>query len=127
MRRWRLEDERGAAAVEMSFVLPIFLLMLYGIVQVGLMLWTQASLYHGAQMASRCAALQQSTCSSTALTQQYAADQSYGLHPDPSTFTISTQTCGTQVAAAYTYQPFSALTSSLSMGLNARACFLNSG
>ena len=126
MRRWRLKDDRGAAAVEMGFLLPIFLLMLYGIVQLGLMLWTQASLYHGAQMAARCAALQQSACSSTALTQQYAADQSYGLHPDASTFTISTQTCGIQVAAAYSYQPFSALMSSLSIALSARACFLNS-
>ena len=118
-------DNRGAAAVEAGLVLPVFLMMLYGILQLGLMLWTQASLYHGAQMAARCAALEQPACASAELTQQYAAAQSYGLRPAASIFTVSTETCGRQVVARLDYQPFAAFTETLRVPLEARACFLN--
>lgn len=118
-------ENRGAAAVEAALVLPVFLTFIYGIIQVALMFWTQASLYHGAQMAARCSALQQPACASTELTQQYAASQSYELRPAASVFTVSAEACGTQVIARYDYQPFSAFTSSLRVPLEARACFMN--
>lgn len=105
-------------------MLPAFLLLLFGIIQIGLMFWAQSSLYHGAQMAARCSALQQSACASTALTQQYAADQSFDLRPPPSTFTVTNETCGVQVVAQFNYQLIPSL-QSLSVPLEARACFLN--
>ncbi len=33
LRRWRCAGEEGAAAVEMAFALPIFLLFIYGIIE----------------------------------------------------------------------------------------------
>lgn len=124
-RRFIPHDARGVAGLELGLLLPIFLLMIYGIIQIGNMLWTQAALYHGSQMAARCAALQLSNCASTELTQQYAAAQSYGLRPAASVFSVTNETCGTQVVARMNYQPFSALTSSLSVQLEARSCFSN--
>src|ERR1700688_713852 len=50
-------DERGAALVEFTVVLPLILLLTFGVVQAGLMLWTQAGLQHGVEMAARCASV----------------------------------------------------------------------
>jgi Flp pilus assembly protein TadG len=121
----QLDEPRGAAAVETALVTPIFLLMLYGVMQVGLLLWTQASLYHGVQMAARCSAIGRPECASTEQTKSYAAQQSFSLNPPSSTFAVTTPSCGTQVTASYNYVAFSALTNQLTMTLSARSCFLN--
>ena len=48
-------DERGAALVEFTVVLPLWLSLTFGIVQAGLMLWAQIGLQHGVELAARCA------------------------------------------------------------------------
>src|SRR5258708_27375406 len=50
-------DECGAGLVEFTLVLPIFVSLTVGIVQAGLMLWTQIGLQRGVEMAARCASL----------------------------------------------------------------------
>jgi Flp pilus assembly protein TadG len=48
-------DQHGATAVEFALTMPLFLLIMLGIIQAGWLLWTQYGLQQGVQMAARCA------------------------------------------------------------------------
>ena len=115
-------DERGVTAVEFAITAPAFFLVLFGIIQGGLLLWTQIGLQHGTEMAARCAGVNKTICGNNAAIAAYAATQAYGLTLPPSTFTITNEACGIAVRATYT---FSLLFKGLSptLDLNAQACF----
>jgi len=117
-------DERGASAVEFAMTAPVFFALLFGIIDGGLLLWTQLGLQHGAEMAARCAGIYKSTttCGSTSI-QTYAAQQAYGLNPPPSTFTVSTTACGTRVSASYTFNFITSYFEMPSLAISAQACF----
>ena len=103
------DDTRGAAIVEFTVTLPFFLLLMFGLIQAGLLLWTQAGLQHGVEVATRCASVNYSAnrlgatsfrraqllwCgtdapSPTTPSQQYAVDNSFGLVPSFSSFTVT--------------------------------------
>jgi hypothetical protein len=51
------DDTRGAALVEASVTIPVFLVLMFGLVQAGLLLWTKAGLQHGVEVATRCASV----------------------------------------------------------------------
>ena len=51
------DDTRGNALLEFSVTVPFFLVLMFGLVQVGLLLWTKAGLQHGVEMATRCASV----------------------------------------------------------------------
>jgi Flp pilus assembly protein TadG len=48
-------DQHGATVVEFALTMPLFLLIMLGIIQAGWLLWTQYGLQQGVQMAARCA------------------------------------------------------------------------
>jgi Flp pilus assembly protein TadG len=54
-----LKTDRGAAAVELALVLPVLLLMLFGVIDFGRMLNTQLRLTEAAREGARAAALRQ--------------------------------------------------------------------
>jgi Flp pilus assembly protein TadG len=111
------EDTEGSALVEFTVTLPLFLLLMFGLLQAGLLLYTQAGLQHGVEVAARCASvnyaahqlgLSQScfTVAPSAVTsttiQNYAAQNSWGINPSSPSTTynvtggdINTGTCGT--------------------------------
>ncbi len=119
---WR--DERGTTALEFALTAPAFFLFVFGIIGLGLMFWTQIGLQHGAEMAARCATINSTLCPTnnpSAIT-TYAMQQAYGLSLPDTTFTYSTQACGNQVNASYTF----VLPDILNVGpltLTAQACF----
>jgi Flp pilus assembly protein TadG len=55
-----VKADRGAAAVELALVLPVLLLVLFGIIDFGRMLNTQLTLTEAAREGARAAALRQS-------------------------------------------------------------------
>ena len=120
-----LKCERGATMVEFAVLGPVFSFLLVGIVDASYALYTKQALYHGAQFAARCGALQTASCSTATQIKAAAASNSLGLSPPASTFTVSDATCGKLVTASYPYQPFAALTSRFTVTLTARSCFLN--
>jgi Flp pilus assembly protein TadG len=124
-RLWR--DIRGAAAVEFGMTAPIFFVVLFGIVNSGMLLWTQISLQHGAEMAARCASVSETRCGSDADIKSYAADQARAPNVRPDTFTVSTPACGVQVSASHRYDIFGFVkwgdAPLLSITLPAQACF----
>ena len=116
-RIWR--DVRGATAVEFGMTAPIFFMLLFGVIEGGRLLWTQVALQHGAEMAARCASIGNTTlCPSV---KDYAAQETLGLHPPSSVFTVTpgTETC---VKANYTFTFFTAYSGTPSLSLSAQSC-----
>src|SRR5437016_7255617 len=101
---WR--NREGAAAVEFALTAPAFFAMLVGIIEFGLLLWTQIGLQHGAEMAARCATVDSTLCpnSNPGAITSYAAQQAFGLALPSQTFTYSTPACGNQVSASHAFQ-----------------------
>ena len=85
----RLSD-RGAAAVEFALVLPLLLLILFGIIDFGRALNTQITLTQAAREGARVAALGQSTANVVTRTQTSAT----GLSPVSVTVTGCPQGAG---------------------------------
>lgn len=113
----------GTAAIEFAFVGPIFIGLMFAIVQGGLMLWTQMGLQHAVESAARCSAINTSTCGTATAIQSYAATQAYSLNMPASAFSFAKASCGNQVSASYNYSFFSQIFSSASVALSASACF----
>jgi Flp pilus assembly protein TadG len=116
-------DVRGVTAVEFAMTAPVFFVMIFGIIEAGLLLWTQLGLQHGVELAARCASINTTVCNNASSVQSYAAQQAFGLNPSPETFTFSAVGCGNQVTATYTFQFVTFLFPMPSISLNAQACF----
>jgi Flp pilus assembly protein TadG len=128
MRRWcghirRLwTDEGGGSLAEFAILLPVFLPLLFGTVQLGQLFWTQTALQHAVEMAARCATINATSCGSASTTQTYAATQAYGLTFPTGTFTATSPTCGNQVAASYAF-PFITGWFPATVTLKAQSCY----
>src|SRR5262245_54631685 len=102
------DDTRGATIVEFALTVPFFLLLTFGLIQAGLLLWTKAGLQHGVEVATRCASVNYSalrlgapvsgvpSCFGVAPTdvttdtiKNYAVANSFGLVPPLSSFTVT--------------------------------------
>jgi Flp pilus assembly protein TadG len=119
---WR--DNRGASALEFALTAPVFFLFIFGIIELGLLLWTQIGLQHGAEMAARCATVDSTLCptSNPGAITSYAAQQTFGVPLPSQTFTYSTPACGNQVSASYVFQ-FPPIFNLNPLTLTAQACF----
>jgi hypothetical protein len=63
---WTLgRAQDGAVLVEFALVAPVFLLLLFGVIEFGGAFWTQQALHQAAIVGARCMALPQSACAST--------------------------------------------------------------
>jgi Flp pilus assembly protein TadG len=112
----------GTTAVETAIVLPAFLLLLFALIEGGLLFWTQSTLQFAVEAAARCAVIDATQCGSTSAIQSYAASQVVGFTVSPSSFNVSQPSCGNQVSIRY---PFSFIVRELYPGtitLNATSC-----
>jgi Flp pilus assembly protein TadG len=116
-------NTEGVTAVEFAITAPVFLMVIFGILELGALLWTQLGLQHGTEMAARCARVNKTLCGTPNDIQVYAAQQAYGLPVAPAVFTSSTAACGKQVSANYTYTFVSSYFGSPSLTLTAQSCF----
>jgi Flp pilus assembly protein TadG len=118
-----LADAKGTSAIEFALSLPLFCIVLFGIVEGGLLLWTQLGLQHAVEAAARCASVNPTTCGSGDAIKTYAAQQAYGLGAGASIFTYSAQACGNKVNASYTISNVTSLLGFSSVTLTAQSCF----
>jgi TadE-like protein len=118
-----LACEGGGAAVETALVFPVFLLLLLGVIELGLMLWTEGSLQYAAESAARCASVDSTQCGSASAIETYAINHYFGpALASVNPFTYSTTNCGHTVTVSYTYTlgiPYGAY----SIPLSATACY----
>jgi hypothetical protein len=124
-RKNLFKDQRGTSAVEFAITLPLFILMVLGVWQIGHGMWAQFGLQHGAEMAARCMAVNPTVCGNIDITgtQSYAASQSFGLNPSPTIFAVSQPTCGNQISADYVVSPVVANIGIPALTLHAQACY----
>jgi Flp pilus assembly protein TadG len=116
-------DARGSSLIEFALLVPVFLMVIVGLMGAGGLMWAQFGLQHGAEMAARCASVNATTCGTTANIKTYAANQTYGVNPPTSAFTVSTPSCGKQVVASYSYQLLALDFGLPAITLSAKSCF----
>lgn len=103
----RIADcRRGAAAVEAAFILPLLLVMIFGIFEFGRLAWTKSALDFAVQEAARCAAVRPGgQCSTAAQVQAFAAAKVAAVGVPASAFAVQfDQPCGVRVQASYAYR-----------------------
>ena len=118
-----ISDTRGATALEFGLTAPLFFALLAGLIECGLLFWTQVGLQHGAEMAARCASINTTLCGDAGAVKTYAIQQSLGLKPSTSDFTVTVESCGNHVSANYTYQFLTSYFGAPGLTLNALSCF----
>ena len=119
-----LVDAKGVAAIEFAFILPLLLVIAFGLIDFGRAIQVQTTLNYAIQAAARCYSVDFGTANppttgncgtlgvrDTALTQAYAATIASGLTAPGSTFTVSVPASGTcagqvQVTATLLYSLF---------------------
>jgi Flp pilus assembly protein TadG len=145
-------DTRGSVLVEFTVTLPLFLLLMFGLLQAGLLLFTQVGLQHGVEVAARCASVNYSAkqlglsqscfpvAPSTVIAdttcgyiKTYAVQNSWGLNPSLSTshFTVTntgtipcTTTCGGNPGYKVTASyPYNIMNYLFHLTLSATSCF----
>jgi Flp pilus assembly protein TadG len=115
--------ESGSSAVELGIILSVFLSMLFGIINIAIVLWTIGSLHFAAQNAARCAAVGSSSCTTASAIQTYALSQYFGKSlGGTNPFTYSATGCGHTVTASYTYSLVIPLVHTYPVPLSATAC-----
>lgn len=128
---WRACD--GATAVEMAFLLPVFMLFLLGICEFGRALWTQTALQFAVESAARCAAVSPTLCTASGGTTMdipgYAASQAFGLSIPSSAFTYTQNAIcgvglggGAQVTASYAFNAVVPQFVPVDVTLTAKSC-----
>jgi Flp pilus assembly protein TadG len=112
----------GTTAVETAIVFPAFLLLLFAVIEVGLLFWNQSTLQFAVEAAARCAAVNTTQCGTTGAIQSYAASQAIGMTVSSSSFNVSQSSCGYNVSISY---PFNFIITGLFPGaitLTATSC-----
>jgi Flp pilus assembly protein TadG len=134
------DDTQGAALVEFAIALPLFTSLIFGLIWLGLVMWTQFSLQRSVELAARCAtvALNASTtkvdCNTVSVAapptvsgiKSFAATQYFGL--GTATFNVTLNaTCGSNtgnlVSASYTFSLISLYFLKSSPKLTAQSCY----
>jgi Flp pilus assembly protein TadG len=93
-----VKDDRGAAAVEYGFVLPIFLLVVMGAIWGGMLMYSVSSLNLAVQQAARCMSVDATNCPTATAAQTYAMSHYAGPNISP-VFTATATGCGHTVGA----------------------------
>ena len=111
-------DDRGAAAVEVALIAPMFFALLFGALQGGLAFWTQLGLQQAVDRAARCAVVNATLCGASDRLQSYAATQALSAGIPAATFILTTESCGKAVTAS-TNRSLMGVT----LNLSAKSCF----
>lgn len=59
---WQRLGTRGVTAVEFALVFPVFLMLVFGVIETGRLMWQQISMQRGVAIAARCGALRTTGC-----------------------------------------------------------------
>jgi Flp pilus assembly protein TadG len=116
-------DDRGALSLEYAALLPVFLSLVFGIMDLGRLVWTQVTLDRAVQAAARCAAINSVSCGTDAAVQTYATTQTWGVTTSAGAFTVTHPSCGVSVSATLSFQLVVPWPGSNLSSLSASACY----
>ncbi|HEV2363872.1 MAG TPA: TadE/TadG family type IV pilus assembly protein [Caulobacteraceae bacterium] len=122
--------ERGATALEFAILAPVFLGIVFGIINLGIALFGIATMHAETEDAARCYAVKTTVCTSAAATASYASSHYQGPIPSPSFAAATNGAChstngtsdGYEVTATATY-PLNLILGSWSIPVSTAACF----
>lgn len=117
-------DEGGASAAEFALVLPLFLLLVFGTIASGMMMYGAVSLQRATEVSARCLSAQRSDCSLSDIT-TFAENQYTGPYLENLTFTASDADAdcdGYRVTASGTLNWFAG-TGMFSAPMDTSACY----
>jgi Flp pilus assembly protein TadG len=83
-------SDSGAAAVEFALVVPILLILVFGIISFGIVLSQQLTLGNSARQAARYVVVQDRTCADV-MNQVLASGSTVGMNPQDITVTVGVQ------------------------------------
>lgn len=96
-------DRRGTSAIEFALILPVFIMLVMGVINVSLLTNAVSSMNFAVQEAARCAAVNSVTCPSAAAAATFAGTKYVGptIHP---VFVSDNSGCGHTVTGTATFQ-----------------------
>ncbi len=106
-------------------MLPVVALMVFGLIQVGLLVNAVTSLNHTVQEAARCSAVNATRCGTSQQTLDFARARFSGALIAPQ-FTVSDELCGRVVSATAAFD-FNLAVRAIAVPLSARACYPAAG
>jgi Flp pilus assembly protein TadG len=116
-------DRRGLTSLEMGLVaLPLSLLM-FGMVEIGLVVRMKSALQYATAQVARCAAVDATLCGTTDTALDYAVTQTMGVAIARSAFAVTSEACGRKVTASV---GFPVITHSIfpnALTVSASACY----
>jgi Flp pilus assembly protein TadG len=118
----------GVTAVEFALLLPFFVVLLFGIIEFGQVLFLQMALQHAVTEAARCATISGAPgsapdCSSAGNVASYAATQAYGIAVATSAFSASNPSGYNCVNASYPFNVAIPLLPAMQLTLTAKSCY----
>ncbi|MBW8814545.1 MAG: pilus assembly protein [Caulobacterales bacterium] len=120
IRAWG-RHEGGAAAVEYAFILPMFVMLVMGVISTAQLASAINGMHFAVAEAARCWAVNATTCGSTTATVTFAQSRYVGpdIHP---TFLAGSADCGRTVTVTGSYTLELAITE-IAVPLSAAACY----
>jgi Flp pilus assembly protein TadG len=117
--------ESGTSAVEFGLVVAPFLAVIFGIIELCMVLWANTTLHYAVEDAARCAVVHSSVCSGTTATQNWATTHYYGPNISPTFVAVSESDCGSGSWTVNGTASFRIETGlfNLTVPMSARACF----
>jgi uncharacterized membrane protein len=120
-RRGIFRDTAGASIVEFALIVPGFLMLVIGAIDVGRVLWSQVTLQRAVEVAARCGAVDAVRCGTPGQVQTFASERS--LFAPPAAFDVVPAACGVSVTASFEYSLSTALLGVPNLTLTASACY----
>lgn len=98
--RQYLKNEAGAAAIEFALVLPIYLLFIMGIIELGLVFWGESAVGYGTSCAARYAFVYPT---SSAAQIQAAGTNATTYNTDNISYTVTLSRTAATITGTFTY------------------------
>jgi hypothetical protein len=117
-RFWR--DQRGTSAVEFAVVVPVFLGLVFLVLNICVALWAEAALNFAVDQAARCMSVQRGVCDN--VTDAVNQHPYIGPNITPTFSQAVGASCGYSISATATYVLNVGLTS-VPLHLSASSCF----
>jgi len=118
-------DRRGSIAAEFALVIPLLLLLSFGMIEFGRAMWVRNSLQSTVEDAARCYALNRPECDTVDEVKAYAAANAMGVPVTEDAFNPQPAACGSvagkQVEGTYTFVSIVPVIP-LNFAITARAC-----
>lgn len=118
-----LRDRRGVTAMEFGLLALPLTMLLFGVVELGMVIRMKSALQFATTNAARCAAVNRTTCTSTDAVKAYAATQTQGVTIAASAFTVTTESCGKKVVANVAFPVSAQSILRTGLTLSAQACY----